>query len=702
MIGAVQTILHGKLFIVCDDHGDVRGGTHGIFARDTRHVSHLELLIDGERPQELGAPHGPDHRRTFVQRNLASGRVPSDALLVRREYLVADAFHLRFAFENLRANELSPEVRLRLRADFDDVFVVKQQEFTRLGDNTGEVGLGQGHPQHERLPIEESGCAVLRADDGTETWVVATEDLRVDEDALVWEPKIPGRGSWTLDVRLDWSHGRARIEHGVHDAERERVDGQLEAWLATMPELGSAAPGLIETWAVSMRDLAALRMRSDDAPDAMLPAAGMPWYMTVFGRDTAITCMQTMLLGPGRAEPALDNLAALQAVVDDPQTDAEPGKILHEVREGGIASRGYSVYYGSIDSTPLYLILLGEVYRWTADEAFVRRHRDTALRALEWLRHHGDLDGDGYLEYRRRSPQGIDNHSWKDSWDSQRFHDGSRAMGPIAPVEVQGYAYDARLRIADLAEVVWGDDELAHELRIEAALLRERFERDFWVPPEDVPNLAGTNDPRREGFYALALDGRKRRLDSLTSNVGHLLWSGIVGEERARITARQLVSREMANGFGVRTMSTGDAAYNPLAYHNGTVWPHDTSICAAGLARYGFIAEAGMLAHGMLRAAEVFGGRLPEVFAGLDEADTEGRPVLYPTTCSPQAWAAAAPVLALTELLGIVPDTAGRALRVREQVVPSWLDGLSIRNIRAFGERWRIQVRRGTAFVERG
>jgi glycogen debranching enzyme len=300
----------------------------------------------------------------------------------------------------------------------------------------------------------------------------------------------------------------------------------------------------------------------------------MPWFMTVFGRDTLITCYQTLLFGPELARSGLDVLAELQATEDDPTIDAEPGKIVHEVREGKAAKTWFHTYYGSVDATPLYLILLSEVWRWTDDAAMLRELKEPAMRALAWIDEYGDLDGDGFVEYKRRTDRGLENQSWKDSGDSQRFHDGSLARGPIAPCEVQGYVYDAKRRTAEMAREVWRDRGLADRLERDAEELRRAFDEKFWTE-------------RRGGYYVLALDGEKRQVDSLCSNIGHLLWSGIVPRERVDPIVDALMGEELWSGWGVRTMSEGDAAYNPLSYHNGTVWPHDNSLIAVGLARYG-------------------------------------------------------------------------------------------------------------------
>jgi glycogen debranching enzyme len=428
-------------------------------------------------------------------------------------------------------------------------------------------------------------------------------------------------------------------------------------------------------------------MRSDNGAIGKLPGAGVPWFMTVFGRDTLITCLQTLLFGPELARTALEVLADLQAKEDDPSRDAEPGKIVHEVRHGKAARTWHERYYGTADATPLYLILLSEVWRWTDDAALVRDLKAPALAALEWIERYGDRDGDGFVEYERRTEHGLENQSWKDSWDSQRFHDGTLAKTPIAPCEVQGYVYDAKRRVAELARDVWRDRELANRLDQEAEELRKRFDEAFWV--ED-----------RGGFYALALDGDKRQVDSLSSNIGHLLWSGIVQPRRVDAVVDQLMGDDLWSGWGVRTMSTADAGYNPLSYHNGTVWPHDNSIIAAGLARYARWPEAQRVIQRMLTAAQHFNYQLPEVFAGMRRSETPF-PIAYPTAARPQAWAAGAPVLLLQSLLGLQPDRRRHALEtVAPPELPSWAGTIRLSGIRAFGTLWDARLEDGAVRVD--
>ncbi|MCZ7590009.1 MAG: hypothetical protein M5U27_14375 [Gaiella sp.] len=486
-------------------------------------------------------------------------------------------------------------------------------------------------------------------------------------------------GSW--DVRADITvslDGEVEPPEAVErrfGTERQRVRGSLAAWSMHLPRLRTTWDDLEHAFSQSVADLAALRLRAGEGP-GLLPAAGMPWFMTVFGRDTIITSLQSMLLGPELAVSALSALAELQSHVDDPAIDAEPGKIVHELRSGRAADKWFARYYGTVDATPLYLVLLSETWRWTGDRDLADRLREPALAALRWIDEYGDRDGDGFVEYERRSRRGLENQSWKDSGDSQRFRDGRTAVPPIAPAEVQGYVFDAKSRLAEVARLAWGDEALAGRLEREAAELAARFDEAFWVPD-------------RDGYYALALDGQKRRVDALCSNIGHLLWSGIVPPEKVDVIVDALTRHELWSGWGIRTMSKSDAAYSPLSYHNGTVWPHDTAIAAWGLARYGRYGPVHRIGRALLEAARHMSWSLPEVFAGFDRSETPF-PIAYPTAAKPQAWAAGTPLLLLRLLLGLEPDVERGTLATLPGMTPLLGSRIELQGVRALGKTWDV------------
>jgi glycogen debranching enzyme len=674
------TILEGSTFCICDEIGDLDGRTSGLFAEDTRFLSRLELRIDGERPLLLSSGKVEYFSAAFYLRNpVVPGRLPQDAVSIARERFVGDGMQDHLIVRNEGAVPLAFELGLEVGTDFADIITVKEHDFALGHPATARPlpppAAARFDPGGNQLVLEEA------ADGAAKTQVLFSRPGAVADSCVRFALELAPRERWEL--RVDVVPALSGDESPRHDVEhrfgeeREHVRESLSAWHLSVPRLRTASDDLRHSFSQSVADLASLRMRTDNGI-GMLPAAGMPWFMTVFGRDTLITCLQTMLLGPELATASLDALASLQAVADDASIDAEPGKIVHEVRRGRAAETWFRTYYGTVDATPLFLVLLSEAWRWTADAALAGRLRGPALAALDWIDRHGDGDGDGFVEYERRTPRGLENQSWKDSGDSQRFHDGAFARTPIAPAEVQGYVYDAKRRLAELARSAWGDAALAERLEREAAELSRRFDERFWVEA-------------RGGYYALALDADKRPVDALCSNLGHLLWSGIVPPERVDALAARLMGEELWSGWGFRTMSTGDAAYNPLSYHNGTVWPHDTSLGAWGLSRAGRGGDVELIARTLLEASRFFDWSLPEVFAGFAR-DATPFPIAYPTAARPQAWAAGTPLLLLRLLLGLEPDPAARALRSTQTAAPAWLDGLDLDGVRAFGRSWHVAV----------
>jgi glycogen debranching enzyme len=682
-------ILEGATFCICDERGDLHGKVEGLFAEDTRFLSALKLTINGERPLLLSSDKIEYFSAAFFMRNPLSGDLPQDALSIRRERFVGDGMQDSFVVQNQSMERVEFDFALEIGADFADIFAVKDYDFA-LGDPLRAKPLPDPRP----IEFNEESNQFIISDNGDlplKTQVILSQRGEVNGSKVTYHLGLEPRERWNLQLDViplpDGEQVAPRFAERRFGEEVGRVRDSLAAWQLRVPQLRSTWDALSHAFGQSVSDLASLRMRSDNSGIGKLPGAGVPWFMTVFGRDTIITCLQTLLFGPELARTALEVLAELQSKVDDPAIDAEPGKIVHEVRHGKAAQAWFERYYGTVDATPLYLVLLSEVWRWTDDAALVRDLKAPALAALEWIDKYGDRDGDGFVEYERRTEHGLDNQSWKDSWDSQRFHDGRLAKVPIAPCEVQGYVYDAKRRTADLAREVWRDRELATRLDREAEELRERFDQAFWV--ED-----------RGGFYALALDGEKQKVDSLCSNIGHLLWSGIIPPHRVDAVVDQLMGDELWSGWGVRTMSTGDAAYNPLSYHNGTVWPHDNSLIAAGLGRYARWPEAQRITQRMLTAAQHFNYQLPEVFAGMRRSETPF-PIAYPTAARPQAWAAGAPVLLLQVLLGLQPDRRRHALETVAPVeLPSWAGTIRLSGIRAFGRLWDARLEDGRVRVE--
>lgn len=668
-MGGVEpvVVLDGNRFYVGDPAGDAGSGAEGFYADDTRVLRVWRLTVDGQRPVVFGSGQDGSPCAWSVYAAVAG-------LVVRRRFRVSPA-GLR---ETLSITNSGPAprpvvVRYAVDADFLDLFEVKATALNK------PVLFVDGVPDTTVVRSTVDGALRLAATAGN--WqagvdVILTPPGERTDDGFAVTADVAPRSTWTLDARVTLL-GAPPLERSEADADR-----RLDDWRRAIPVLTSSSAPLSRAWDRSTADLAALRMSTADGG---VPAAGLPWFMTVFGRDTLITSLLGLGVSPDLARSALRTFARLQSTVDDPARDAQPGKIPHELRFGKLAALGTGLpYYGSADATPLYLMLAAETWRWTGDDELARELEPALRAAMAWIEGPADLTGRGYVEFLRRSEHGLAVQSWKDSpISSMRFADGSQAAAPLAVCEVQGYAYAGRLGLAEIARAVWHDEPYADRLERDAAALRERFDRDFWV---QTP--AG-------GHYALATDAGGRRVDSLTSDIGHLLWTGIAVGEHADRTADTLLGDELFSGWGVRTMSPANLGYDPIGYYIGTVWPHDTAVACAGLARHGR-PDAAVLLRSLLDAASHLAGRLPEALAGLPRADT-GFPVRYPDASSPQAWAAAATIGALTAVLGLRPDRAGGRLTAGP-AVPDDLD-LTLSGVPALGRRWDVRATGGTVEI---
>jgi glycogen debranching enzyme len=635
------SVLDGSTFAVGDRHGDIRadeGREHGFFACDTRFVSRWVLRV-GDSPLELlSLDQGRHFDAQFVLTPVVGPQEQAACSIVRRRLI--DRIWMEDITVTNHLHQISDiNVILEVDADFADLFEVKDgrvaERQVTFADETGKLVLGYGRDDFHRSLT-----------------VASTQPGDVNSSGFSFSLRLSPGEQWsttfTITPGAPGDTAAAEVTQSQADVRRRRAAkaSELDGWLADAPVLESDDSDLIRTYRAGLSDLGALRMHPDQGLAATLPAAGLPWFMALFGRDSLIASLQALPYEPGLAATTLRALAALQATRRDDFHEMEPGKILHELRLGELTARGerpHSPYFGSADATPLFVILLAEYHRWTGDSALVRELEPNARAALDWIAESGDRDGDGYVEYERRNPEsGLVNQCWKDSWDAIQFADGTLARGPIATAEIQGYVYDAQVRAARLAREVWDDQALSGKLEGRAGALRAAFNRDYWMP--------------ERGAHALALDGDKRPVDSLTSNIGHLLWSGILEESEAAAVAGRLLGEELFSGWGVRTLGQSEAGYNPLGYHTGTVWPHDNSLIAAGLARYGHHEEAARIAGAILGAAPFFEHRLPEVFAGFPRSMTSV-PVAFPTASRPQAWAAGTPLLLLATLLRLRPGS---------------------------------------------
>jgi glycogen debranching enzyme len=631
------SILDGSTFLVSNLRGDIDASpdqAHGFFFRDTRFLSRWTLTANGWPLNVLSTDENQYFSAQFFLVPPTGTANDNPTVSIIRKRSIGDGFHEDITVINHGGEPLEVELRLDAAADFADLFEVK--------DALAKKGEASTRVEDDVLVL-----AYRRDDFVRETRIRASRRADVDDKGFTFKLDIDGHDEWNTCLFVQPVTESAKEIKYRHDDDEAKpnIGVSLDEFLAAAPQLETDWDPLEHIYERSLIDLAALRFETTLFPGQPMPAAGLPWFMTVFGRDSLLTSFQALPFTAELAETTLRVLARYQAAELDDFRDAEPGKILHEIRFGELThfdERPHSPYYGTADATPLFLVLLDEYERWTGDTDVVRELEPNAQAALRWIDEHGDRDGDGYVEYERRNKEtGLENQCWKDSWDSIRFSDGSIAKGPIATCEIQGYVYDAKIRTARLAREVWGDSELADRLEREANELKRRLNDDFWI--------------EGRGFYALALDGEKKPVDSLTSNVGHLLWSGIVPEERAERVAEHMVGDALFSGWGVRTMAEDEGGYNPIRYHNGTVWPHDNSLIAHGLARYGFREEAAKISLATLEAATFFRYRLPEVFAGYRRGRTSF-PVEYPTASSPQAWATGTPLLLLRVLLGLEPE----------------------------------------------
>jgi glycogen debranching enzyme len=654
-------ILDGNTFVVSDTHGDIEASLDdptGLFSWDTRFLSSWILTINGQRLNTLSV----DNLNYFATRFFlvpGTGTVYVDAKMsVIRRRAVSDGFTEELTVLNHDADAVELGIRVDIGSDFADLFEVKDA-LKKQGEYERQAGK-------DRLVLTYRRESFVR-----QTIVTSSTPAEVDENGLTFRVRIAPKGSWT--TRLDVIAAQPGLSQVADPKNVRRADSwtamerNLEDWMSAAPHLECDWDWLKVTYQRSLIDLAALRFSPRSLPGQSLPAAGLPWFMTMFGRDSILTSLQALPFTPDLAATTIRALAQRQGTRVDDFREEEPGRILHEMRFGELTAfeeRPHSPYFGAADATPLFVVLLDEYERWTGDRELVRAMEPAARAAIDWIDRYGDRQGNGYVSYQRRNEQtGLENQCWKDSWDSIAYRDGTLPGFPRATCELQGYAYDAKVRAARLAREIWHDEAYAEQLEAGAADLKRRFNRDFWIADG--------------GYFALALDADGRQVDALTSNIGHLLWSGIVDKTKAKRCVEHLMGPKLFSGWGIRTMAEGEGRYNPIGYHVGTVWPFDCSFIAWGLRRYGYKDEAARLAAGILDAARFFLGRLPEAFGGYPRDDTN-YPVQYPTACSPQAWSTGAPLLFLRTMMGLEP--IGDHLIV-DPVLPSGIGRIELLDI---------------------
>jgi glycogen debranching enzyme len=669
---APVTLIEGSTFCISEPGGDILPDRpHGLFVRDTRMLSRWELTVDGIEPQPLTVHTAEPFAATFLGRMPPNAGMADSTLLVVRRRYVGDGMREDITLRNTAAKAKKCTLELAAESDFADLFEVKGRSKPRVVASTGTADSGL---------IITSG----RRERRQELRIIGDENPSVADGILTWRLQIPAHSERTITVEAvpvdDGVAMKLRHPRG-HPVDLARPAKRLRKWRQRGPQVRTADRNLAEVLARSIEDLGALRIFDPEHPSWPVVAAGAPWFMALFGRDSLLTAWMLLPWDPGLALGTLRTLAARQGAQLDPASEEEPGKILHEVRFGPAASfalGGRSAYFGSADASALFVMLLGELQRWGGKEAAISALLPHADRALEWIEKYGDADGDGFVEYCRKTSHGLANQGWKDSWDGVNFADGEIAEAPIALAEVQGYVFAAYRARAQLARQA-GDERGAAAWRKKAKHLKRLFNEQFWLPDR--------------GWYAIGLDKDKRPIDALTSNIGHCLWTGIVDKDKATSVARHLLSPDLFSGWGIRTLAASMGAYNPMSYHNGSVWPHDNALCAAGLMRYGFIEQAQRVTDTIIDAAEQFGYRLPELYCGFDR-DEFAAPVPYPTSCSPQAWAAAAPLLLMHSLLRFTPEVASGQLWCAPEVPDRYLP-LRVSGLRVGKSRLAVDVGEG-------
>ena len=688
-----NTLHEGTSFFIVSESGDVDCQSlrdSGLYYEDSRFLSRYGLLIGDLPPIPLSSKQesakGVTHclvNPRLVDTDGKQIRVRENSLLIVRRQLLDQGLEEEIEVRNFGDSSAEFTVCILLAVDFENIFAVK---------NVVEQRSGEGLPKRlfQRALLEDGNGMVCTFDfRGVHRQTVLRFDPKPDQlgqEQASFNVKLARLEVWRLRVNVEL---HADVHHlkspGIPDLKigRDRRNQERAADLrGRLPEIETDHTVLLEAYRQSVQDMISLRIKADSARrNVEAIAAGIPWYMTLFGRDSLIASYQYLLLEPSLARGTLKALADLQGSKADPISLEAPGKILHEYRHAQLLGNSKSVqkfpYYGTVDATPLFLITLSEYVRFTGDHAFAKSLWSNVERALEWIRHHTCGKGYGLLAYGPEGDAGHSNRGWKDSWDSVRFRDGRIAKAPISLVEVQGYVFDAYQRIAELAEI-FGDKDLASELRDLAKKLQEKISSSYWM--ED------------RKFFAEALDGTRTPVDSLTSNPGHLLWSGVLAPGQAEIVAKRLCSEEMFSGYGIRTMGKDEGGYNPVSYHNGSVWPHDNSLIIFGMVRYGLHEEARTVIEGLLSTLSYNPDRqFSELFTGFEPTQFN-MPIVYPSACRPQAWASGSVPLLIRAILGLEVNATQRQLTLKPMSI-SGMSYLKVKGLSFSGNSVDIEMK---------
>ncbi len=675
-----RTLKQGDSFALFDEHGDISStaaGKEGLFHCDTRYLSQFELFLDEHRPLLLSGDVRGDNSALIVDLvnpDIVHGGaliMSREVLHIRRSVFLWDATcYQHLAVQNFDTRSHEIRLTLAFAADFADLFEVRGMDRKRRGTVVRQSGGDHALFRYTALDGVQQELRLF----------FSPRPQVLQENYATFTMTLGGHQRQVITVAASCSKtGPVALGKALRLTRRE-----LHRHHASAAHISSSNTMVDQAFKRAVADLSMLFTNTEEG---VYPYGGIPWFSTAFGRDGIITALELLAFHPAVAKGVLEFLAARQSHEERPDADAEPGKIVHEIRHGEMARLGevpFGCYYGSIDSTPLFVLLAARYFERTGDRETIARIWSNIVAALDWIDCYGDLDGDGFVEYQRRTDQGLANQGWKDSQDSVPHADGRLARGPIALVEVQAYVYAAKREIAAVARIL-GHGEIASKLEREARELQARFDAAFWSP--------------EIGGYALALDGEKARCAVRTSNPGHALFCGILSPERAKAVTATLLNHDSFSGWGVRTMAAGEARYNPISYHNGSVWPHDNALIALGVARYGFKREALRIFSGLFGAMEHMDLlRPPELFCGFPRRRAIG-PTLYPVACNPQSWASASPFALLQACLGISFDVPRREIRFAGSILPEFVDELRIRNLALADARVDLDLRRYPAGV---
>lgn len=695
----VLTINQGNTFMVTDLNGEIPAESElGIFAHDTRFLSYYAIFANQLPWVRLSSAIVQYYAARIYLTNQAFSTEDGDveagalALIVTRE--VGNGICENLDLSNYSERRVKFNLEIAFRSDFADIFEVRAHRFVRRGridtrwdESQSELVTSYANRDfHRHLVYRLLACG---------------SPAHFANGRIIYELDLEPGASWHVSSRYELLFSEKAAAYPDYNiGDETELDRLQKAWQERATKLTSVNEDIYRLFRQSVEDVGALRLYDHEAsPDIWIPAAGVPWYVTLFGRDSLIASLQNMIVNPRFSLGALDKLAEFQAKEIDDWRDAQPGKILHEIRFGELSHFGrtpHSPYYGTADATPLYLITLHEAWKWLGDISILEKYKETALKCLDWIERYGDLDQDGFQEYQTRSDKGYENMAWKDSGDAVVYPDGTTVKQPKALCELQGYVFDAWMRMAEAFEFL-GDIALSANLRKKAKTLQERFEQKFWLEDKD--------------FYAFALDPNKKPVETIASNVGHCLWSGIASPEHAQKVVKRFFDPDLWCGWGIRTLSTLNRAYNPFSYHRGSVWPHDNGLIALGFKRYGFHNECARVARDISEAASYFvSHRLPELYAGI-ERTRSSFPVQYPGANVPQAWAAGSIFHLIQAMLGIQADAPHGCLYV-DPHLPKWLPQLKLSGLQVGDSsvdieftrekdvtHWRANVRKGQVAV---